>query len=89
MPDAPAPTYRVDHVGDTERYVCILPYMGMPDDICGHWSPTLELLTQHMQQQHAGVMIEETATAEEDEDIPEPTTAAPSSSPEEEEGHGG
>jgi hypothetical protein len=66
----------VNHIGDTERYVCIVPYAGMPDDICGHWSPTLELLTQHMQQQHHGVMIEEGATAEATEgadDIPAPT----------------
>jgi hypothetical protein len=57
MPEAPAPTYRVDTVDGADRYVCIIPYAGMPDDVCGHWSGDFELFTQHMFQRHNGDLV--------------------------------
>jgi hypothetical protein len=61
MADAPAPTYRVDNVDGADRYVCIIPFAGLPDDICGHWSGDFELFTQHMFQRHNGDLVQEGA----------------------------
>lgn len=62
MADEPTPTYRVEK-GDDDvmQYTCVVPYAGMPDDICGHHATDLELFQQHMHQRHAGMMVPEPA----------------------------
>jgi hypothetical protein len=61
MADEPTPTYRVVKEDDTTPYVCVIPYAGREGDICGWWSADLDGFTQHMNQQHAGVMVAEPA----------------------------
>jgi hypothetical protein len=70
MADAPAPTYRVENVDGADRYVCIIPYAGLPDDICGHWAVDFELFSMHMEQRHNGDLVAQAVT-------PQVATTAP------------
>jgi hypothetical protein len=70
MADAPAPTYRVENVDGMDRYVCIIPYADKPDNICGHWSPDMELFTMHAFIAHNGDLVAQAVT-------PQAAAAAP------------
>lgn len=61
MADDPAPTYRVTQDDDTTTYTCLVSDANGPEGICGHWTRDLDLITQHMQQRHQGIMIAEPA----------------------------
>jgi len=57
MPDEP--TYREVQDGAMTLYTCLIPDAGAPDGICGHKTSDAGLMTQHMQQRHAGIMVKE------------------------------
>jgi hypothetical protein len=81
MAEEPTPTYREETVGDTTRYVCIVGDAGAPEGICGWWSRDIDLMTQHQNQRHAGVMVPETAPVEGIPLIPEDHESQPQDTP--------
>ena len=80
MADIQDPTYKVETVDGTERYICIVPDAGHDSGTCDFWARDEELLQVHMNQRHNGVMMQEEPEqeVEEDEDEPEGEAPAPS-----------
>jgi hypothetical protein len=67
----------VDNVEGADRYVCIIPYQGKENDICGHWAADFELFSQHMANRHDGVLILEV-----EQQVAAPARAKHASAPE-------
>jgi hypothetical protein len=81
MADQFSPTYRVTDQSGVTHYTCIVEDASRPGGVCDHDATDFELFTMHMEQRHAGTLIEEpparesAAEAEDAEEAPEAEAA--------------
>lgn len=77
MAEQSSPTYRVEPVDDHEQFRCLIPDAGQPEGRCDFVASTLAYMTDHMQQRHSGIMLEEHTATPKDEGEAEEADDAP------------